>query len=127
VAVSCSVDPGPIVMGLGVIVIDCKAAGVAVSVVLPDTAPDVAVITVEPTANALARPELAFTVATAGVPEVQVTLLVKSAVLVSENVPVAVNCCVTPSGMLGMLGVTAIDTKPLTKDTLARFVLPVTK
>ena len=126
-AVSCRLDPEPIVMGFGVIAIACKVAGVAVSVVLPDTDPEIAVITDEPTVNTLARPELAFTLATAGVPEVQVTLLVKSALLVSEKVPVAVNCCVTPSGTLGIVGVTAIDTKSLTKDTLARFFLPVTK
>ena len=114
-------------MGLGVIAIDCKPAGVTVSVVLPDTVPDVAVITVEPAVNAFARPELAFTLATAGVPEVQLTLPVKLTVLASENVPVAVNCCITPSGTLGILGVNAMDTNPLTKDTLARFVLPVTK
>ena len=107
--------------------IDTSAAGVTVSVVLPDTDPDVAVITVEPAVNTLASPELTFTVATAGVLEVQVTLLVKSAVLVSEKVPVAVNCCVTPSGTLGILGATAMDTKSLTKDTLARFFLPVTR
>ena len=84
-------------------------------------------ITVDPTVSALASPEPEFTVATVGVLEVQEALLVKSAVLVSENVPVAVNCCGNPSGMLGVLGVTRIDTKPLTNVTLARFFVPVTK
>jgi hypothetical protein len=106
---------------------DSKIAGVTVSVALSDTDPDVAVIVVEPTAKALASPELAFTVALAGVPEVHVTILVKLAVLVSENVPVAVNCCVSPLGMLGEFGVTAMETKPLTKDTLTRFFEPDTK
>jgi hypothetical protein len=42
---------------------DSKIAGVTVSVALPDTDPDVAVIVVEPTAKALASPEVTFTVA----------------------------------------------------------------
>jgi hypothetical protein len=100
---------------------DSKIAGVTVSVALPDTDPDAAVIAVEPTAKALASPEFALTVALAGVPEVHATRLVKLAVLVYENVPVAVNCCVSPLGMLGEFGVTAMETNPLTNDTLARF------
>jgi hypothetical protein len=38
------------------------------------------------------------------------TVWVMSCVLLSVNVPVAVNCCVTPSAMLGIAGVTAMDT-----------------
>jgi hypothetical protein len=59
---------------LGVIEIDFIVAGVTVSVVLPDTVPDVATTTVEPTAKELARPEVASTVATVGMPEVHLTL-----------------------------------------------------
>ena len=33
------------------------------------------------------------------------------AVLLSENVPVAVNCLVAPTAMLEFVGVTAIETK----------------
>jgi hypothetical protein len=90
--------------------IDSNTAGVTFNVTLADTDPVVAVITVEPIANVLASPELGLTVETDGVPEVQLTLLVKSAVLASDNVPVAVNCCVNPSGSLGALGATEIDT-----------------
>ena len=62
------------------------------NVPLPETEPEVAVMTVDPTATVWASPEDAFTVAMVGVFEVQLTLLVKSAVLVSLNVPVALNC-----------------------------------
>ena len=48
-------------------------------------------------------------VATAVVAEAQVTWLVRSCVELSEKVPVAVNCWVSPLAMLGLAGVTAID------------------
>jgi hypothetical protein len=105
-AISCWVTPTPTVAGSGVIAIDSTTAGVTVNVVLPDTDPDVAVTTLEPIATALASPEAALMVALAGVPDVQATVLVRSAVLVSENVPVAVNCCVRPLGIPAELGVT---------------------
>src|ERR1700722_2041105 len=66
-------------------------------------------------------------VAVVAVPEVQLTLLVKSAVLVSEKVPTALNCCVSPTGRLAAAGVIAMDSRPLTKETLTRFVDPDTK
>lgn len=43
--------------------------------------------------------------------DVQLTVLVKSLVLVSENVAVAVKCCVSPSGTIGATGATVSDTK----------------
>jgi hypothetical protein len=120
--------PNTTVAGLGVIAIDTPIAGVTVIVVLPDTDPEVAVISVlPPSVNALASPELPLMVAVAGVPEVQLTLLVKLAVLVSEKVPVAVNCCVSPFGVLGVFGVTVMEIKSLTKAIFASFVEPDTK
>ena len=107
--------------------IDSKAAAVTLSVLLPDTDPDVAVTTVEPTATEVASPVFTSTVAMIGVPEVQLTLFVKLPVLVSVNVPVAVNCCVSPFGTLGLDGVTATDTNPPIKDTRAIFVVPLTR
>ena len=50
-------------------------------------------------------------VATDVAAEAQVTLVVRSWVELSVYVPVAVNCCVVPRAMLGVAGVTAIDTK----------------
>ena len=100
---------------MGVIEIDCKAAGVTIRVALPDTEPDdaddVAVMTVEPRAMDVATPEAAPTVANAGLLEFQLLVLVRSAVLPSLNVPVAFNCCVSPIGRLELLGVTAMDTR----------------
>src|ERR1700722_15217501 len=66
-------------------------------------------------------------VAVVAVPEVQLTLLVKSAVLVSEKVPTALNCCVSPTGRLAAAGVIAIDSRPLTKETLSRLVDPAAR
>jgi ketopantoate reductase len=108
-------------------IIDSKTAAVTSSAALPDTDPSVAVMALEPTATAVASPEEALIVATAGVSEAQATFAVKSAVLVSLKVPVAVNCCVNPLAMLGAAGVTAIDTKPLTKETRAVLVPPLNK
>jgi len=100
--------------GLGEIEIDSTTAGVTINVELPDTDPDVAVMIVEPMVTEVASPEVAFTVAMVAVPEDQVALVVRSAVLVSLNVPVAVNSCVSPFARLGFDGVTAIETRLLT-------------
>ena len=75
--------------------IDTSAAAVTVSAVLPDTAPWVAVIVVEPATELDARPSLPaalLTVATPVFDELHVTESVRSWVLESVNVPVAVNC-----------------------------------
>jgi hypothetical protein len=56
----------------------------------------------------LAKPALLI-VATAVLLEVQVTVLVKSRVVLSLYVPVAVNCCVVPLAIEGFVGVTAIE------------------
>jgi hypothetical protein len=49
-------------------------------------------------------------VATVVVPDTHVACVVKFCVLVSEYVPVAVNCSVVPFAIDGLAGVTAIDT-----------------
>ena len=51
----------------------------------------------------------AVMVATVVSDDAQVTWLVRSSVELSEKVPVAVNCSVSPAGTLGLAGVTAID------------------
>lgn len=113
-AVNCWSSPTPEFAGFGAITVDSTIAGVTFSVALPDTDPDFAVTTVEPIAIALASPELELTVPIAGLAEVQLTLLVKSAVVVSEYVPVALSCSVSPAATLGAatlgaLGVTAME------------------
>ena len=50
-------------------------------------------------------------VATAGLEELQSTVVVMSCVLLSSNVPVAVNCRMVSTLMLELGGVTAIETR----------------
>jgi len=82
--------------------------GAAVRVVFPETFPNVAAMVVAPAETAVASPP-ELTVATAVCDEVQLTCVVKSLVVASEYVPVAVNCCVAPTAMLGLAGVTAME------------------
>jgi len=63
-------------------------------------------------------------VATVVVTEDQVTELVMFCVLASENVPVAVNCCVAPLTIDGLAGVTAIEVSVAAE--MFRTVEPVT-
>jgi hypothetical protein len=79
----------------GVTVIDTRAAAVTVSVVEPETLPEVAVIVVEPIASDAANPpEPAWLlmVAMDVSAELHVTELVRSCLELSEKIPVAVNC-----------------------------------
>lgn len=73
-----------------------------------------AVIIVDPEDAPAARPLLPDAleiVAMAVFDEVQITELVRSCVLESEKVPIAVNCWVVPFAIDGLVGVTAIETK----------------
>jgi hypothetical protein len=91
-------------------VIEISAAGVTVSVATGLViVPEVAVTLVEPVASVVANPELLM-LATEGVAEFHVALLVRSAVVESLYVPVAVNCWVNPLTIDGFVGTTAIDT-----------------
>jgi hypothetical protein len=92
---------------------DTSVAGVTVSVVDPDMLPDVAVIVVEPAADEAESPSVPAALliaATAVADEFQITDAVRSCVVLSENVPVAVSCCVVPGAMLGLAGVIARET-----------------
>lgn len=64
--------------------------------------------------------------ATAAFDELHNTDAVMSWVLVSLNVPVAVNCFVVPMAMLGLAGVTAIETRlaPVTVSKAVPLVAP---
>jgi len=121
VAVNGCVAPLATVGLAGVTAIEASTGGATVSVVLPLTVPELAVMVVVPTATAVARPPAAM-VAAAGVDDVQVTEAVMSCVELSAYVAVAVNCCVRPAGTLGVAGVTAIETSAGTVSV----VLPVT-
>ncbi len=63
-----------------------------------------------PTACAVAMPPL-LTVAMEDTLGVQLTELLKSFLLPSLYVPIALNCCCAPTAILGPVGVTASDTK----------------
>jgi hypothetical protein len=93
----------------GVTEMEDRVAEFTVRVVLPEILPEMAVMVEVPAATAVARP-LPLTVATEGLDEVQLTCVVISWLVPSEYVPVAVNCLATPAGMLGLGGVTAIET-----------------
>lgn len=83
-------------------------AKVTVSTVEPDTLPAVAVIVVVPTVRQVASPVLLI-VAISVLEELHVTDEVTSSVLLSEKVPVAVNCLVVPMPLLGLAGVMEIE------------------
>jgi hypothetical protein len=93
-AVNCWVVPAAIDVEPGRTLIETSVAGVTLKLVDPKTAPDIAVILVLPPPTLEAIPELLI-VATALTVELQVTP-VRTWVLPSLNVPVAVNCCPAP-------------------------------
>src|SRR5579871_4497097 len=110
-------DSGDLTVGFaGVTVIDCKVAAVTVNVVDPLTPPELALIVLVPMPAPVANPPAAI-VATDTVADVHVTEPVRFWVLLSLNVPVAVNCCVKPFVSEGFAGVTAIDFKVATCET----------
>ncbi len=81
---------------------------------------EVAVTVVVPMETATARPVVVSIVATDVSDEAQVTCVVK--VVVSEYVPVAVNFWGTPTGILGLAGVTAREIR--VAEFTVRVVLP---
>lgn len=87
-----------------------RAADWTLAVVLPVTEPEVADIVTEPRARAVARP-LPVIDSTLLFDEAQVTEAVMSCTLVSENVPVAVNCWWVPTDKKPAAGVISIETK----------------
>jgi hypothetical protein len=99
----------------GVTVIDTSTAAVTVRVVEPPmlVPGSVAEMLVEPIETLVARPWLPpalLTVATPVLVELQVAELVRSCVLPSLYVPVALKDSVVPSAIEGFVGVTSIET-----------------
>ncbi len=94
VAANCLVVPTALVELKGVTEIETSAAGITVSEVDPVMLPDVAVIVVDPVETDVARPLVPASlliVVTPVLDELQVAEAVRSCVVSSENVPVAVN------------------------------------
>src|SRR4029079_16174822 len=100
--------PSAVVGSTGVTAIDTSVASATVSVVLPVIAPRVAEIDDGPGATGDARPPVEI-VATPVSADPHVTDVVRFCVVVSENVPVAVNWTSTPIAVVGLAGVTASD------------------
>src|SRR5437660_2401363 len=127
VAINCCVVPKAMKGFAGVTAIDCRTAAVTLIVVLPLIVPEVAIIWAEPVPTLNANPAVFDTlliVATVEAFELHCTVLVKSCVLPSVKVPVAVNCWVIPNGMLEMAGVIARETN--TAGVMLNVVEPVT-
>jgi len=80
--VNCCVTPLAIVGFAGFTAIETRVAPVTVSTVEPTTDPEVALIVLVPAATAVASPPAPI-VAVAGVPDAQVTVLVRLCVLLS--------------------------------------------
>jgi hypothetical protein len=121
VAVNCCVVPRKIEGLAGVTAIETRVTSVTVRVVEPEMFPDVAVIVVVPAAIEAAfpfDPAVLLMVAIDSVEEVQITDVVRSCVLLSEKVPMAVNCCVVPRAMEGLAGWTVIDASTMTVKTV---------
>jgi hypothetical protein len=129
VAVNCWVVPSAIEELAGDIEMDARAAALTVSVVVPTMLFEVALIVVVPVPWLVARPCDPVSLLmpdVEGVSELQRTIWVRSCVLLSLKVPVAINCCETPSGITGIAGVTAIETSAagVTMTTVEALIVP---
>lgn len=111
-AVNCWVVPAgflEILALTGVTAMETSVADVTVRVADPEMSPDVAVMVVKPVEIPVVTFPAALMEALAGTDEVQATAAVRSCVVLSVYVPMAVNCWVVPAAILGVPGVTAID------------------
>jgi hypothetical protein len=93
----------------GVTAIEMIVASLTAKVAEPLTVPEIAVTVTLPPAIVVAKPVL-LTVTKLTSLEVHVTELVRFCVLLSVNVPVAVNCWVVPTATVRLTGVTAMET-----------------
>lgn len=112
-AVNCWLAPTAMLAVGGVTAIEVRVGGGAVAAVMVRAAVllallSEAVMVAVPVAIAVARPE-ALTLAAAVSELVQVTDDVTLAVELSLYVAIAVNCCVAPTAMLAVAGVTVMD------------------
>jgi hypothetical protein len=89
---------------------EARVADVTARVVLPEIVPAVAVMVAVPGAMAVAKPWLS-TVATDVLDELQVMRPVISWLVPSEYTPKAANWVVSPTGTLGLTGVTDMEAK----------------
>jgi hypothetical protein len=104
VAVNCCERPAAIVAVAGETAIETRTGAVTVSTADPVFDPLAAVMEEVPAAFAVARPARAM-VATVGLEEFQIAVLVRSCELPSLYFPMAENCWVVPAGIEGFAGV----------------------
>ena len=117
VAINCCFVPRAILGLTGVTPMDNSVAGVTISVVFPNIPEvrSVAVIVIEGalTADEVAsplKPAALLMVATVSSEDFQDTDDVRFCVVASVNIPVAINCSFVPRAILGLTGVTPMDT-----------------
>jgi hypothetical protein len=99
---------GATVIVAGVTAMETSCSAVTVSVVVPVMPPEEAEMVLLPAATPVARPETLI-VATEAVADNQLAAAVRSFVVPSLYVPVAVNCCVAPVAIVGADGATAME------------------
>ena len=109
VAVYCFVVLTAMLEFAGVTAIESSVAPETMSDAVPLTEPEVAVMVVLPVPVLAASPVESIA-ATEVAEELQVTSG-NNCVLPSSKVPTALNCCVVPSAMVGVAGLTEIETK----------------
>jgi hypothetical protein len=110
VAVSCALLPSGNDELLAATAIETRAAGETVNAVMPLIPPTVAEIDAPPTAFVAAVPA-ALMLTTPGAELTQLALLVRSIVLPSVYVPIALNCSLAPRGTETSLLLTAIEAR----------------
>lgn len=101
------------------------ADAVTVNVVVPVIPPDVTLIVEVPAATPVARPPDEI-VALFVFDELHIAEPVIFCVVLSEYVPVAVNCCVALVAMLELSGVTTIDTNAAVCVVIVNVAIPET-
>jgi hypothetical protein len=121
-AVNCCLVPWAMLPFAGWIAIEVRLAAFTVSSDEPVTPPNAAVMVDVPMLTELSKP-LAVILATLVADEVHFATPVMSCTLPSVKVVVAVNCWETPSGSVGVAGVTAMETGDA--ELTAREVVPL--
>jgi hypothetical protein len=125
VALNCRDVPTAMPSFAGVMAMDTGVTGLTVRVEETDILPEAAVMVVAPIATEEAlplEPAVLLIVATDVADELQVTDAVRSCVLLSEKIPVAVNCSDVPMAIPGLVGVTEMDASVAA--VTVRFVKP---
>jgi len=125
VAVNCCVTPRGTTAAAGEMSSETNSAAVTISVLEPTTSPTAALTFVVPCPRLVASPALLM-FAVEGSSTVQDTVDVRSRLLPSVKVPIAVNCCVVPNGIDGVPGVTAMETRVagVTVNVVLPFTVP---